>query len=103
MPPCHDENVAMNTATPPPPPAFTLARNPHGRLVLPFADRTAHEAVPPVRAFPIAAPPQGLALLGQDGHELLWIARLAQLAAPVPPHIPQTPPPPPLSPPLHKK
>ncbi|MCW5232818.1 cyanophycin metabolism-associated DUF1854 family protein [Verminephrobacter eiseniae] len=73
----------MNTTTPPPPPAFTLARNPHGRLVLTFADGTAHEGVTPVRAFPIAAPTQGLALLGQDGHELLWIARLDQLAAPV--------------------
>src|SRR6218665_3032623 len=62
MPPCHDENVAMNTTTPPPPPAFTLARNPHGRLVLTFADGTAHEGVTPVRAFPIAAPTQGLAL-----------------------------------------
>src|SRR6218665_3210761 len=50
---------------PPPPPAFTLARNPHGRLVLTFADGTAHEGVTPVRAFPIAAPTQGLSLLGQ--------------------------------------
>ena len=41
-------------------PAFQLARNPHGRLVLTLADGTAHEGVTPVRAFPIAAPGEGL-------------------------------------------
>src|SRR6218665_6841 len=87
MRPCHDENVAMNTTTPPPPPAFTLARNPHGRLVLTFADGTAHEGVTPVRAFPIAAPTQGLALLGQDGHELLSISPLHQPPPPAPPPV----------------
>ena len=61
---------------------FTLARNPHGRLVLTLADGTAHEGVTPVRAFPIAAPAEGLSLIGSDGHELLWIDRLDQLPAP---------------------
>jgi hypothetical protein len=60
-------------------PAFTLARNPHGRLVLTLHDGTAHEGVTPVRAFPIAAPADGLSLIGSDGHELLWIDRLDQL------------------------
>lgn len=57
-------------------PAFQLARNPHGRLVLTLPDGTVHEGVTPVRAFPIAAPGEGLSLIGTDGHELLWIDRL---------------------------
>ncbi len=57
-------------------PVFQLTRNPHGRLVLILADGTAHEGVTPVRAFPIAAPGEGLSLVGADGHELLWVPRL---------------------------
>ncbi|MBP3980229.1 DUF1854 domain-containing protein [Acidovorax sp. JG5] len=60
-------------------PVFTLAHNPHGRLVLTLPDGTVHEGVTPVRAFPIAAPSEGLSLIGADGHELLWIDRLDQL------------------------
>ena len=60
--------------------AFDLRRNPHGRLVLRLADGTEHEAVTPVRAFPIAAPDEGLSLVGADGHELAWVARLHDLA-----------------------
>jgi hypothetical protein len=73
----------MQTSSFPPSPssAFTLARNPHGRLVLTLPDGTAHEGVTPVRAFPIAAPAEGLSLIGPDGHELLWIDRLEQLPA----------------------
>lgn len=64
------------------PPAFQLARNPHGRLVLTLPDGTAHEGVTPVRAFPIAAPGEGLSLVGSDGHELLWIPHVDQVAGP---------------------
>ena len=64
------------------PAAFQLARKPHGRLVLTLPDGTAHEGVTPVRAFPIAAPGEGLSLVGTDGHELLWIDRLDQVAGP---------------------
>lgn len=60
---------------------FDLRRNPHGRLVLRLADGTEHEAVTPVRAFPIAAPLEGLSLVGGDGHELAWVPRLADLPA----------------------
>ena len=60
--------------------ALNLRRNPHGRLVLRLADGTEHEAVTPVRAFPIAAPDEGLSLVGADGHELAWVARLDELA-----------------------
>ena len=70
----------MNTTTEPM--AFDLRRNPHGRLVLRLADGTEHEAVTPVRAFPIAAPQEGLSLVGADGHELAWVPRLDQLDEP---------------------
>ena len=63
-------------------PTFQLARNPHGRLVLTLPDGTAHEGVTPVRAFPIAAPGEGLSLVGSDGHELLWIPHVDQVAGP---------------------
>lgn len=62
-------------------PAFTLVRNPHGRLVLTLPQGSEHEGVMPVRAFPIAAPAEGLSLVGPDGHELLWIDRLESLDA----------------------
>lgn len=55
-----------------------LTRDAHGRLQLTTADGGAH-AVVPVRAFPIAAPEEGIALVGGDGHELAWIERLADL------------------------
>ena len=57
-----------------------LARNAHGRLVLTLASGTVHTDVVPVRAFPIAAPDEGLSLIGSDGHELLWIERLSDVA-----------------------
>jgi len=56
-----------------------LHRNSHGRLVLTQPDGTVHEGVTPVRAFPIAAPSEGLSLVGPDGHELVWLDRLDQL------------------------
>lgn len=59
--------------------SFGLQRNAFGRLVLTDADGTRHESVLPVRAFPIAAPDEGLSLLGPDGRELAWIERLDQL------------------------
>ncbi len=61
---------------------FDLARNARGRLVM--TERRSgrsHEGVVPVRAFPIAAPDEGIALMGADGHELAWIARLSDLPA----------------------
>lgn len=58
-----------------------LSRNPHGRLVLRLDDGTEHVGVTPVRAFPIAAPLEGLSLVGTDGHELAWVPRLDGLDA----------------------
>ena len=55
---------------------FQLARNAFGKLVLTAAGGDVVEGVVPVRAFPIAAPGEGLALIGPDGHEAGWIERL---------------------------
>jgi len=55
----------------------TLTRDAHGRLCLTLDDGTVHTGVVPVRAFPISAPDDGLSLVSADGHELLWINRLA--------------------------
>ena len=60
---------------------FTLHRNRYGRLVLTGADGIAHDGVVAVRAFPIAAPDEGVSLVGADGHELAWIPHLDRLDA----------------------
>jgi Domain of unknown function (DUF1854) len=59
--------------------SFALQRNAFGRLVLTGADGVAHVGVVPVRAFPIAAPDEGLSLLSAEGHELAWIDNLGDL------------------------
>ncbi len=61
--------------------SLPLHRDAHGRLVLTLPDGTAHPGVLPVRAFPLAAPEEGLSLVGPDGHELLWLNRLDELSA----------------------
>ena len=58
---------------------FQLARNSFGRLVFTGADGQVHDRVVPVRAFPIAAPAEGIALVTADGHELVWIDCLTDL------------------------
>jgi len=61
---------------------FELKRNAFGRLVYRAAgEHESHEGVVPVRAFPIAAPEEGLALVSTDGRELCWIETLAELPA----------------------
>ncbi|RZU01193.1 DUF1854 domain-containing protein [Rivibacter subsaxonicus] len=61
--------------------SFSLRRNAFGRLVLLDAAGVEHEGVVPVRAFPIAAPGEGLSLVSGDGHELAWVDRLEALDA----------------------
>ncbi|MDR0225588.1 MAG: DUF1854 domain-containing protein [Burkholderiaceae bacterium] len=58
-----------------------MQRNAHGRLVLTLADGTRHEAVVPVRAFPITAPEDGLSLVAADGKEALWVDHMSHLPA----------------------
>jgi len=60
-------------------PDFQLTRNPYGKLVFTAANGTVHEEVAPVRAFPIADPANGIALMSIDGHELAWVDRLTDL------------------------
>lgn len=61
--------------------SLQIERDGFGRLTLTDASGVVHEAVVPVRAHPISAPDEGLSLVGQDGHELAWIARLSALPA----------------------
>jgi hypothetical protein len=63
------------------PTAFQLQRDAFGRLVLTNAEGERHEGVLAVRAFPIAAPDEGVSLVDGDGHELAWIERLSTLDA----------------------
>ena len=59
--------------------ALVLERDAHGALVLIDANGQRHEAVMPVRAFPLTAPDGGLSLVSADGHELAWIEQLSAL------------------------
>ena len=58
---------------------FQLSRNSFDHLVLTTADGQVHENVSPVRAFPIQSPDEGISLVLQDGEEVAWIDRLADL------------------------
>lgn len=61
--------------------SLQLHRDARGRLVLTLPDGTVHPGVVPVRAFPLAAPGEGLSLVGADGHELVWLDRFDDLPA----------------------
>ena len=58
---------------------FTLQRDAHGRLVLRTQGGEQYIGITPVRAFPIAAPEEGLALISQDGREIAWVDQLTDL------------------------
>lgn len=58
---------------------FTLERNALGQLVYRTAAGEAHVGVVPVRAFPLAAPDEGLSLVSAEGRELVWIDHLDAL------------------------
>ena len=60
---------------------YQLQRDASGRLVLIDAAGERHEGVVPVRAFPISAPEDGIALVDAHGHELAWIERIEDLPA----------------------
>jgi hypothetical protein len=64
-----------------PGPDFKLERLASGRLQFAGADGQPHEGVTPVRAFPLAAPDEGISLVSTDGRELAWIAQLQDLPA----------------------
>lgn len=60
---------------------FQLERNAFGQLVLIDANGVRHEGVTPVRANPISAPLEGIALMSTEGHEVAWIELLAWVPA----------------------
>ncbi|WP_300710503.1 DUF1854 domain-containing protein [Limnohabitans sp.] len=60
--------------------AFELQRDAFGLWALVLADGTRHSPVTAIRAYPITDPEGGVALMDAEGHELLWIDQLAQLA-----------------------
>jgi len=60
--------------------SFRLERNSFGRLVLTLADGTVHEGVVPVRAFPLAAPEEGVSMVSSEGRELAWVPLLGELS-----------------------
>ena len=59
--------------------SFELQRNAFGRLVLTLPDGTVHEGVVPVRAFPLAAPGEGVSLVSGEGREVAWVPLLGEL------------------------
>ncbi len=59
---------------------FQLTRNTFGHLVLTDADGQTFEGVSPVRAFPIQAPHEGIAMVTQNGQEVAWIDQLSDLS-----------------------
>jgi len=62
---------------------FQLRHNNFGRLVFIDAQGVEHEGAIAVRAFPIGAPQQGIALVSADGAELAWIEQWTDVAAPI--------------------
>ena len=58
---------------------FTLSRDAYGQLVLTSRNGERHAGVVPVRAFPIGAPDDGIALVSGEGHEVGWVNRIADL------------------------
>ena len=64
-------------------PDFQLKREASGRLQFISAHGERHEGVVPVRAFPLAAPDEGISLVSMEGNELVWIERLQALPAEV--------------------
>jgi hypothetical protein len=64
-------------------PAFQLERHASGQLLLVAGNGERHLGVVPVRAFPIAAPDEGISLVSSEGHELVWLERLSALPLPL--------------------
>jgi Domain of unknown function (DUF1854) len=58
---------------------FQLKRHAAGQLVLIDAGGDSHVGVVPVRAFPLAAPDEGISIVSTEGHELAWIEQLQEL------------------------
>ena len=60
---------------------FDLSRDAFGRWVLEMPDGTRHAPVTALRAYPVSAPNEGVALMDAEGHELLWLPHMGALDA----------------------
>ncbi|MCO6427388.1 DUF1854 domain-containing protein [Nitrosomonas communis] len=60
-------------------PDYQLSRNAFGRLVLVAKNHQVYEGVVPIRAFPVTASDESIALVSAQGHELAWIENLNDL------------------------
>lgn len=61
---------------------FQLVRTPFGELVWTGPQGQQVSGVMPVRAFPIQAPQDGIALVDPEGHEVAWFPRLDAIPQP---------------------
>jgi hypothetical protein len=68
----------MNASAPATPPVFTLQRDAHGRWTC-NTENVAYQNVQVVRAFPLSAPEEDIAIVNTDGKELVFVARLDAL------------------------
>ena len=59
---------------------FDFERDAFGHWVLVLPDGTRQSPITALRAYPVSAPDEGVALMDADGHEIFWIDALAQLA-----------------------
>jgi hypothetical protein len=62
---------------------FDLQRDAFGRWVVVMPNGTRQAPVTALRAYPVSAPDEGVALMDADGHEIFWIEALALLAEPL--------------------
>ena len=61
---------------------FQLVRTPFGELVWTGPQGQQVSGVVPVRAFPIQAPQDGIALVDPEGHEVAWFPRFDAIPQP---------------------
>ena len=71
-----NEPSLLNTAD------WTLQCDAFGKLILTTSQGERYDGVVPVRAFPIQSPEVGISMVDVDGHEVVWIEVLADLAEP---------------------
>lgn len=62
---------------------FELQRDAFGRWVMQMPDGARYAPVTALRAYPVSAPDEGVALMDADGHEIFWINALKELAEPL--------------------
>lgn len=71
----------MNASAPAESATFALQRDAHGRWTCSVED-VVHPGVQAVRAFPLSAPEEDIAIVSTEGNELVYVARLDALDAP---------------------